>query len=615
MDAQRLIEAVDGGDVSKVVELIATGVNPNARKKITLSCSVKSGTRPTGKRRVRKNVLRMDDWEETFEDVFIGETDTVEGESALALGIISRRTDIVRVLLEGGADPNNQISWRNADSSPVWNRARWDKRWARTYKAKNALLLALGRGVTVTDFDGKVSTFSYLLESGKLRVNKPGGHVVLKTPSSWKDAYDEATMVPTGEILSLLVQHGAIVTADAIAVAKAVDPVFAELLTPSLRQSHAYATDSQSSSTPFRVDSQLVRSKSSGSRPRPRSMSTVGSSEHELSLDSFIFDPAPRVALASGISSPGPLNSATDKVGTWPRVLDPPFGVPSGSPPSQSPSNANSILTTPTRGPSSSRPNPTIPRDLKAAKPIVSTSGQHPNLPVRSAVTNANPPTLKPRDFTPEGILPPRSNTGPAQSRLRDPSPGIRERERDRSAVPGPHNRLTASAPGEPSPILRSNAENGMQPQTLPNRGTSHTEFYATLALELNNLRAENSVLRSANLSLTERVAELERTNAATVREAAHIRAKLDASEQELSNIRAGLMAAFPNLGGSERPLPALPLSSPQKVNRLAQVTAEYFPRDTDEMELRIGQEVFCHKEYEDGWGSVGLNYPDDASL
>ncbi|KAJ3338764.1 hypothetical protein HDU93_009077 [Gonapodya sp. JEL0774] len=210
-----LIDAIETSNLTLVKKALAEGADPNARKKITLVCDVRSGRRPLGKVKVRTSLLRGEVYEERFENTYETRTDTVPGESVLALAIFTGHLDIIAALIEMGASVNAPIEWPNANTVPAWSPDRWnDTRWVRTYRAESALHLAVGRAIRVLDYDGTASAWNTLAEKGKLRVNKMGGEVRLVNPESWEQAYRELDMLPRLKVIALLLRHGAKVTID-----------------------------------------------------------------------------------------------------------------------------------------------------------------------------------------------------------------------------------------------------------------------------------------------------------------------------------------------------------------------------------------------------------------
>ncbi|KAJ3335333.1 hypothetical protein HDU93_005786, partial [Gonapodya sp. JEL0774] len=179
----QLIEAVENGQAQRVRQLLADGANPNTRKRVTLTCSIEGETK----------------------------TDTVECESALTLAIIHANEDIVKALLEGGADANLACEWKVADWGSSWNADRWNRtRWYWTFSFPSALTLAMARGGKWTWWDGRTEDSPY--PNNKLSINHKGGHIQLKDPAVLQDARIRFfTVRPSLPIVKLLLSHGAAV--------------------------------------------------------------------------------------------------------------------------------------------------------------------------------------------------------------------------------------------------------------------------------------------------------------------------------------------------------------------------------------------------------------------
>ncbi|KAJ3341216.1 hypothetical protein HDU93_005407 [Gonapodya sp. JEL0774] len=299
-----LIEAVEAGSVHLVKKALADGSDPNARKKITLRCDVRVGKRPLGKQKVRSNLFRADVFEERFEDVFDVKTESVLGESALGLAIFTGIADVVTTLLEAGADPNTAIEWPNANTVPTWTPERWNKtRWVRTYRADSPLILAIGRGVKVTDFDGASSAWGALADKGKLRISKVGGEVRLVNPESWTQAYRECEIAPRPDIIGILLRYGARVTRETYEAAKRtdnknvvdlLDPYILDLsaLSPTVANT-ANLSRKASSRNPSGYYPRSPSPNNSPSSPRPPSLDIPGtnvSNHGDMALSRLLVD-------------------------------------------------------------------------------------------------------------------------------------------------------------------------------------------------------------------------------------------------------------------------------------------------------------------------------------
>ncbi|KAJ3341470.1 hypothetical protein HDU93_004871 [Gonapodya sp. JEL0774] len=180
----QLIEAVENGQAPRVRQLLADGANPNARKRVTLTCRIGSETK----------------------------TDTAECESALALGILHANEDIVNALLEGGADANGVCGWKIADSWPLWTADRWSRRrWLRTILFSSALTLAVARGGKETWCSGDTGDLPN--SDNQLGISLKGGDMQIWDPNKRKDTcISPFTLHPSLPIVKLLLSHGAVVT-------------------------------------------------------------------------------------------------------------------------------------------------------------------------------------------------------------------------------------------------------------------------------------------------------------------------------------------------------------------------------------------------------------------
>ncbi|KAJ3341219.1 Ribosome biogenesis protein [Gonapodya sp. JEL0774] len=239
-----LLEATEAQDIDKLQEALSNGADPNVRKKITLLCDLRKGQRSLGKIRVRKRFLLPDVYEEQFEDIVDTQMETLVGESALALAILAGWSTGIRALLCAGADANQPISWHNSDCAEVWTLQQWvSSRWIRQYTLESPLLLAMGKGGKVTNVrDGQPSAFTHLADTGRLRINKAGARVLLRNPARWEDACVEVAVKPRKDIVDLLVNFGARITAEVLHTANRLhDLTIAKFLETKMIGSPRYA--------------------------------------------------------------------------------------------------------------------------------------------------------------------------------------------------------------------------------------------------------------------------------------------------------------------------------------------------------------------------------------
>ncbi|KAJ3337324.1 hypothetical protein HDU93_001229 [Gonapodya sp. JEL0774] len=225
-----LIEAVEFESVDRVRRLLAQGANANSRKRVSLTARVKE------ERLLRKGGLFYSDQYETIVDA---RTDAIECESVLGLAIMRGNEDIVRALLENGADPNMEIAWKISSWGKSWDVAKWnDRRWYWTSSFLCPLMLAMARGGTWS-FSSGGGTGELPYSDGTIYANRKGGNVLLDNPRREEDSYATIRLNPNLEIVKILIQYHANVTTGVLATAKRhSNSQFSEILEshPSERQ-------------------------------------------------------------------------------------------------------------------------------------------------------------------------------------------------------------------------------------------------------------------------------------------------------------------------------------------------------------------------------------------
>ncbi|KAJ3336400.1 hypothetical protein HDU93_002900 [Gonapodya sp. JEL0774] len=209
-----LIQAVEAADANEVRRLLDAGARATAAKRVTITFDVASQIYKFKRDKVERK------------------TDTVDCESALALAIMRAQPEIVGMLLEAGAPPNREIRWKRS-AFGTWNMpiGDWEvARWECEYFFPSALTLALGKGGKgVTAATGKVVTIPN--SKNILAINLPGGHVDIFRPRLVDDVRVQLQIVPSIEIVRLLLDAGATVTEKELDAAKSnSDPKFLELL-------------------------------------------------------------------------------------------------------------------------------------------------------------------------------------------------------------------------------------------------------------------------------------------------------------------------------------------------------------------------------------------------
>ncbi|KAJ3341442.1 hypothetical protein HDU93_004843 [Gonapodya sp. JEL0774] len=164
--AAKLIEAVERGDILEVENLLTNGADPNAVKTVTL--------------------------------LLLNKTDTVNGESALALAILHGHDQIVEVLLKHGADPMQKISWiisEYPEHGESWTIQKWDNRWRYKFSCTDALSLAWVGTCRRAEFHENGDESVAVEVSEKVLINMPGGDVVHILDSVWGHTPNERSVL------------------------------------------------------------------------------------------------------------------------------------------------------------------------------------------------------------------------------------------------------------------------------------------------------------------------------------------------------------------------------------------------------------------------------------
>ncbi|KAJ3342085.1 hypothetical protein HDU93_003301 [Gonapodya sp. JEL0774] len=200
----RLIDSIEEGTFDLLQIALRNGGDPNVRKRIVLKARYL----------LEKNLY-------SHEDKYVNGTDSQLGESALVLAIKSQRVDIVRALLEHGADPNRPVDWLIPDflksqDSKKWDQERWNTRWASHRAYPSAL--------------------DFALFSGREKFNLKGPVVQLDNPSLERHVCSSVILFPNPDVIKVMLQLGAIPTVTAYEKAKRLahadnpNPVFLRLL-------------------------------------------------------------------------------------------------------------------------------------------------------------------------------------------------------------------------------------------------------------------------------------------------------------------------------------------------------------------------------------------------
>ncbi|KAJ3322006.1 hypothetical protein HDU93_003162, partial [Gonapodya sp. JEL0774] len=196
---------------SRVRHLLAQGANPNARKRVTLTATIKTGLFSSQTRSEARS-------------------DTADCEPALVLAIFRGAVGIVDALLTHGAGPNGQPEWRIASGWNVWTLDTWSTRWYSTSSFPSPAALAVGKGGMWKGYDGSTGDLPDA-ETSRVWVNLEGGHVRMHNPVRRADRRVSFTLRPSLPILNLLLLHGAVVSdAELTAARRQPDTRFLEVL-------------------------------------------------------------------------------------------------------------------------------------------------------------------------------------------------------------------------------------------------------------------------------------------------------------------------------------------------------------------------------------------------
>ncbi|KXS15402.1 hypothetical protein M427DRAFT_56759 [Gonapodya prolifera JEL478] len=286
-----LFDACEEGNLNLVLKQLKLGADPNARKRVTLKVNVEIEKR-TFQPVVLPNGTRLLPKEER--------TDTVYGESLLAIAICMGRTDIARALLEAGADPNREIDWHIADCWEVFTQDQWTRRWRFNYRFPSALAFALARGrrVAFNSIGGEEgrppSPEQPSTSEARVWVNKKGSHVILERPTRWAHVREECLLDPSIDMARALLHHGAEVSTTVVnTIRKLNNPAFVDLLDKHVTY-HLNKTlprlGSSSGQTPISPAVERSRASSPTTTPPPSPSSasplplTLGTPSHRWSL-------------------------------------------------------------------------------------------------------------------------------------------------------------------------------------------------------------------------------------------------------------------------------------------------------------------------------------------
>ncbi|KXS19517.1 hypothetical protein M427DRAFT_28963 [Gonapodya prolifera JEL478] len=196
-----LFAAVEAGDAVAASRSLRRGAAAKARKLVTLRCKVFERLEPQQDGYVGRGAV------EFLED-------TLVAESALCVAIMRGHIDIVRILLDWGADINEPIEWKISNWGKHWVKQIWNtQRWFFTINFPSALAFALGKLGTIKLFNGNLDReWQNAAERGILPMNAPGAQVVVLDPARSHQTFTQSPIVPDLSMIELLLSRGAVVT-------------------------------------------------------------------------------------------------------------------------------------------------------------------------------------------------------------------------------------------------------------------------------------------------------------------------------------------------------------------------------------------------------------------
>ncbi|KAJ3336405.1 hypothetical protein HDU93_002905 [Gonapodya sp. JEL0774] len=209
---RQLIEAIEARSLDEVRTALANGANPfRAQKQLTLRVTIDG---------------------DTYEEV-------EHSDSPIFLAVRDGNVDILQCLLDNG-DPktvekaiNAPLEWKLPDWHFTWKQAHWD--WERWLQRSTWTFPSL---------------LSFALESRSLPFNKPGATLLFENPGGWDDVRDMHAVVPSLNVVRVLIKHGSYITGEVLEKARDLRdgekitgvpgpsrPEFLELLTAHLNSS------------------------------------------------------------------------------------------------------------------------------------------------------------------------------------------------------------------------------------------------------------------------------------------------------------------------------------------------------------------------------------------
>ncbi|KXS12871.1 hypothetical protein M427DRAFT_59179 [Gonapodya prolifera JEL478] len=182
-----LIEAIEAGAVEAVRLVLGAGVQPDVRKKVTLSVLVDGSRRQ----------------------------DSTEAETPLALAILYGRPDFVKLLIDAGASVRDPVGWKVPNWEERWVEERWrNGRWFATYTFESVLEVALCCPASISSpfAAGKERLETIVKDEQQLALNIDGSPALVTDPVQQKDAFHFMEMKPNHSVIKALLNGGAPVT-------------------------------------------------------------------------------------------------------------------------------------------------------------------------------------------------------------------------------------------------------------------------------------------------------------------------------------------------------------------------------------------------------------------
>ncbi|KAJ3336506.1 hypothetical protein HDU93_002676 [Gonapodya sp. JEL0774] len=186
-----LLDSIENRRPDLAMQALRAGINPNVRRRITLTVNI-PGIGP--------------------------QTDSILGESALAIAVMFGMEETVRALLDHGADPHAEVEWRVPNFTTTWTPHLWShSRWFLSYRFPSILDVAMFSPYITSSSPTGQSEFIEHATSNPPRValSKIGTDIRISNPIAPNDSFDILTLdpEPSVSIVRLLLARGAQVSA------------------------------------------------------------------------------------------------------------------------------------------------------------------------------------------------------------------------------------------------------------------------------------------------------------------------------------------------------------------------------------------------------------------